>query len=107
MTKMSTGRKVAKGVVEVKEPRGFTEEELKELQELVRVAAIEKFKASQVKANTALVPNGKEVAEQLEAVSRLVENFKDQWLGAKLQELGYPQGSQVGVDSRTGLITPR
>jgi len=97
----------------------FTSQELQEFQELVRMVNAERFKALQVKGNTALIPNhntgllklfgfkssGQELAEQLDAVATLMENIKSQWVSNKLTQLGYPVNQKVQVDLRTGFIS--
>jgi hypothetical protein len=83
----------------------FTPEEVVELSEMLRLMNGEKYKAAQVKANTALVPRGKEVAEELEAIARILENAKNGWMSAKMVEHGYANGESVTVNLTTGEIT--
>lgn len=106
MSKMSIERKIKKGILPTPViPRELTQAELEEFQELHKLARLEAFKAAQVKANTALIPDGQKVAEQYLAISRLMENVKNQWFSQKLVELGYAQDQMVNMDIKTGKIT--
>lgn len=82
----------------------FSEKELAELVELNRIVASEKFKSIQIKGNTTMIPDGQKMAEQQEAVARLMENIKDNWLSSKLRELGCKEGKPVSIDLNTGEI---
>ncbi len=97
---MSATRKIKKGI----EVRSMTPIEVMELQEMQRLVNGRKFEAAQVKGNTALVPDGQKLAEQLEAVVRLLENVKNQWVSAKLVECGYPQDAICDINLSTGEI---
>ena len=87
-----------------KNVRNFTNNELFDFQELTRMVFTYRFLANQIKDNTALIPDGQKVMEQYEAIARLIENSKNQWIGSKLIEMGYPQGTNVSVDPKTGAI---
>lgn len=87
-------------------PQQLSEEDRAEFEELHRMAISYNFLARQIKGNTALVPEGQQVAAQYEAIARLIENAKNQWIGEKLNQMGYPQKVQVKVDIKTGTITP-
>jgi hypothetical protein len=87
-------------------PQQLPEVDRAEFEELFRMAMSYNFIASQIKNNTALVPDGQRVASEYEAVARLLENAKNQFIGQKLVDMGYPQTSQVKVDIKTGIITP-
>ena len=87
-------------------PQALNERDRAEFEELHRIFLSYSFVASQIKGNTALVPNGQEIAAQFEAIARLMENTKNQYIGQKLHEMGYPQSAQVNVDIKTGVITP-
>lgn len=69
-----------------------------------RAVSSRHWEAAQIKANTALVPDGQKVAEQAEAIARLLENVKDQWLASKLTECGYPDGTKCTINLSTGVI---
>lgn len=84
--------------------RSFTPEETMELQEMQRMVNGHKFVAAQVKGNTALVPRGKDVAEELEATARLLDNAKNGWVAQKLLECGYPEGTKCSINLSTGEI---
>ena len=88
------------------EPRQFNEEEILELQELHRLVAHRQFEAKQVRGNTALIPDGIKVADQLEAMARLYTNTKQHWISQKLAECGWSTDQRVAIDMKTGLITP-
>ncbi len=102
---MSTARKEKKGLVEPVKTRPMTADELDQLQQLIRIVEIDKFKVAQIKANTALVPRGQEVAAELEATARLMENFKNQWLAETFKEMGYPVGAALSVNPQTGEVS--
>ena len=106
MAKMSEKRKIEKGIIPPKpEPRKvFNEAELTELNALISLVACEKFKAIQIKGNTALIPDGQKYCEQQEAVARLMENVKQNWVSQKLTELGYEKGLNVQINGKTGEI---
>lgn len=102
---MTMTKKIKKGIVEApKEPRAFTANEILEIQELHRVASAERFKATQVKGNTAMVPDGQKLAEQMDAIARLMENFKNNYISSKLAECGYTPSQKVNIDLKTGQI---
>lgn len=86
--------------------RSFTQQELIELQELQRIVGARKFEAVHIKGNTALVPNGQRVAEEYEAIARLMENVKNNWVAAKLAECGYKENDRCSINLQTGEVTP-
>ena len=103
---MSAARKERKGLSAPKTaPRGMTPAELLELQDLHRIVRIERFKAEQVAGNTAVIPRGKELAAECEAVAQIFENFKQQWISDKLREMGFKPEDKVSIDLVTGRIT--
>lgn len=107
MTRKSPARLEKDGIVTLpKEKRSFTPEECMELQELNRIANARQYEAAQVKGNTALIPRGQEVAAELEAIARLLDNARNMWIGQKLIECGYPPGAKVSINLSTGQITP-
>jgi len=85
-------------------PRKMTEMELSELRELHKVVAIERFKLTAVKANTALMPNGQAWVSAQEALITLLENMKNQRVGQVLAGCGYPSGQPISVNLSTGKI---
>lgn len=90
----------------LKEPRQFNASEVLELQELHRLVSSRTFEAKQVRGNTALIPDGARVAEQLESIARLLDNTKQHWISQKLAECGWPTSVRVSIDLKTGLIIP-
>jgi hypothetical protein len=84
----------------------LSESDRLEFEELHRIALSYSFIAGQIKGNTALIPEGQKVAEQYEAIARLMENSKNQWMGQKLASMGYPNTVKVSIDIKTGNITP-
>ena len=98
---MSQTRKVKKGVAE---KRNFNPQELLELQELQRLVNARRFEAAQIKANTALVPRGKEIAEEIEAIARVMENSKNLYVAQKLVECGYESGTKCDINFNTGEV---
>lgn len=91
---------------EEKGPRQFTADEVAELQEVHRIANTYSFMAKQVKGNTALIPDGQKLGEQLEAMARLFQNIKNHWVSEKLRECGYDPAKKVSIDVHTGMIIP-
>jgi len=83
----------------------LNETDLKELEELNRISAAEKFKSIQIKGNTAMIPDGQKVSEQQDAIARLMENVKNNWVSSRLRELGCKQGEPMTIDLKTGEIT--
>ena len=83
----------------------LNEIDLKELEELNRISAAEKFKSIQIKGNTAMIPDGQKVSEQQDAIARLMENVKNNWVSSRLRELGCKQGEPMTIDLKTGEIT--
>ena len=103
MTKMTLTKKIKKGIVI--EKRNFTPAECIELEEMLRLINARKFEAGQIRANTALVPDGQKLADQTDAVARLLENVKNQYVASKLIECGYKSGTICDVNLRTGEVT--
>jgi len=85
-----------------KSTRAMSDFELTELRELHRIAALETFKLNCVKGNTAMVPGGQEWVKQQEAIVQLLENVKNERIGQILAGCGYPQGTPITVDLKTG-----
>lgn len=85
--------------------RNFTPDEALQLQEMNRIVSAKKWEADLVRGNTALVPNGQEVASTFEAIARLCENEKNRWVSVKLSECGYANGAKVNINLFTGEIT--
>jgi len=106
MTKMTKTKRQKLGIDPLPTPkRNLNPLELRELNERIRLADMRAFEASLIAGNTALVPNGKEVAETFEAIARLMENAKNQWYTQKLVACGYLPGAVVNVNLNTGEIT--
>jgi len=101
MTKMSPSRKLKKklGV------SNLTPEESLELNEMLRLVNSRKFEAAQVKANTALIPDGQKLGEQLEAVAIVLENIQRQWVAQHLLAHGWEDGTKCNINLNTGEIT--
>ncbi len=97
----------AKGLIpsDEKPKRNFTPSETLELQEMHRLTSARKFEAAQIKGNTALVPRGKEIAEETEAIARLIENAKNLYVSQKLIECGYRPNDKCSINLTTGEIT--
>ena len=106
MSRMTEQKKVRKGFIEPPKPRrNFTPEEALELQEMVRTVNAQNWKVMLMKGNTALIPDGQKVAATEEAIARLLENAKNQYVSLKLSECGYENGSKVSINLHTGEIT--
>lgn len=104
MTKSSSARLAAKGIIPAINPRSFSPTEVLELQEMQRMVNARSFEAAQIKGNTALVPDGQKAADQAVAIARLLENAKNMWVSQKLVECGYPQDTRCSINLSTGEI---
>jgi hypothetical protein len=84
----------------------ISEAELNEIRELQRIVSFEKFKAQQVKGNTAIIPNGrgKAIAEELEAMAELFENHMRIYIGQILARLGFSPMENVSINMKTGKV---
>jgi hypothetical protein len=106
MTKASLTRKQKKLGIIAPVTRNLTPSECLELQEMQRLVTARKFEAAQIGGNTALVPDGQKVAEQIKAIAALLENAKNLWVAQKLRECGYSDGTKCSLNLTTGEITP-
>lgn len=104
MTKASPRRIAKKGKLATAR-RNFTPQEALELQEMNRVVFGRKFEAAQIAGNTALVPRGQEIAKELEAIARVLDNVRNQWIADKLLDCGYPEGTKCNINLSTGEVT--
>lgn len=84
--------------------RNLEPAEILQLTKMVELANARKFEADQIKVNTALVPRGQEVANEVEAVARLLENVKNQYVGQLLVACGYDAGQNCNINLSTGEI---
>lgn len=78
--------------------------DLLELQELHRIVMYYRFATIQVKGNTALMPRGKDFAAQLEATANILEGVKNQWVGVRLSQLGFPANTKTNINLKNGEI---
>ena len=107
MTKKSMQRLEKDGVLSpLQTKRNLTPVEMMELQEMIRLSNSKRFEATQIKGNTALIPRGQEVAAEAEAVARLLENAKNQFVSQLLVQCGYPAGTKCSLNLTTGEIVP-
>ena len=58
----------------------------------------------QIMGNTALIPDGQNVAKTQEAIANLLENSKNNWISQVLTSCGVPKGQSVNINSATGEI---
>ena len=86
--------------------RNLTEQERLELQEMQRVVSAKKFEAAQIKGNTALIPRGQEIFMEVDAIARLLDNARNGWVSAKLQECGYEENEMCTINLSTGEVLP-
>ena len=85
--------------------RSPTPQELKELQELNRLALVERFKATQFKNNTMVLnPDGQKLAEQQDKIAVLLENIRNSAVQRLFVALGYKQGENLTINLDTGSI---
>ena len=82
----------------------LNKQDLSELQELNRIVNAERFKLTQVKGNTALVPKGKEYIKTQEGIVSVLEATRESIVAKKLIGLGFQQGQPVMIDLKTGRI---
>lgn len=105
MTKMSNNRKQKKGIVEAPPVRrNLNPEELREFVRMTELVNSQMWLTMLVAGNTALVPNGQDLAKQMEAVAKLALNAKNQWESQTLRACGVPVGQAVKINSETGEI---
>lgn len=83
----------------------FTAAEVLELSEMTRLCNSERFKAVQFKGNTAIIPRGQEVAAEQDAMSRVLEQAKQQWISQKLRDHGFLPDEKCFINIETGEIT--
>lgn len=81
------------------------EKELKEISEVVRLIAQEKWKLSQIKANTMRITGGQKLVERLEQEISLYDDVRQTLVAQSLSKLGFPQGKGVQIELSTGIIT--
>ena len=105
---MSENRKKKRGIPtninNFKEKRNLSPQELREYLQLVTISNTERWKAIQYTNNTALLPNGKELAKQQEAIANLLQNSMENWIGHTLQECGVPPRQAVNINSTNGFV---
>src|SRR5882672_2454324 len=106
MTKATQTKLERKGFIPPAPPtRNLTPEECLHVQEMLRTVNARKFEAAQVKGNTVLIPRGQDVAAELEALARLLENTMNQHVSQLLATCGYPAGTKCSMNLTTGEIT--
>lgn len=111
MTKKSQERLVRDGVVSpLQTKRNLTPAETIELQEMIRLANGKNFEAKQIRGNTALLnttadpQRGVHLAEETEAIGRLLENAKNIYVSQLLKVCGYEDGTKCSINLSTGQI---
>lgn len=111
MSKSSPSRLARKGkqpkMKPIKKRFQLTEQELIELRALNDMYSKERYKAEQFKANTALIPGGQQYANQVDAGARILENCRNGYVANLFALCGFPQGSNLEVDLKTGRISPK
>ena len=85
-------------------PRHVPPECMHELKQIHNIAVTERFKALQIEANTALVPNGQEYLKTQKAVADLMEQVEKQYVAQMVIALGYASGTSVTIDHKNGEI---
>ena len=93
-----------KGILSPLQRRNFTPSEVLELQEMQRAVNAKKFESAHIKGNTALIPNGQRVSEEVEAVARLLDQVKNNYVSSKLLECGFKQDEKCSINLSTGEI---
>lgn len=84
----------------------LSRQDLTDAQELVRILNAFDLVAKLVKGNTALVPQGKKLRDQLEAIVNLLTTTKNEFLGSALLRAGLKQDDKASVNIQTGEVTP-
>ena len=100
-------RKTKKEIVDKLMPparRDFTPQEVLELNDMQRLVNARKWEAAQIGGNTALIPRGQEVAKEVDAIARLLDNVKNNWVSHKLLECGYAVDTKCSINLSTGAI---
>jgi hypothetical protein len=87
-------------------PQQLSSEQMNELHEIKRIENMFKFVSELIKMNSALVPQGQEIAKQFECIGLLVTNNKNQYVADLLTAMGYAKDSKVNINTQTGVITP-
>lgn len=103
MTKATMSKLHRNGIATGK-TRDLNAQETLELLEMNRVASSRAWEASCAKANTALIPNGQAFAEQLEALSNILQVTIRDWTAKKLVECGFEPGAKCQINLTTGVI---
>ncbi len=85
--------------------RPLNKDELLQFNELNRIATAEKFKATQILGNTALVPDGQKVGEIQQAIANLMENTRINETARILIDCGVEKNKSVKINNETGKIT--
>ena len=101
---MSSSARLRKVKIDETVKRNFSPAEIVQLQEMQRLVNGRKFEAAQIKSNTALIPRGKEIGEEIEAIARVLENVKNQYVGDTLLKCGYPSGTRCDINYSTGEV---
>lgn len=84
--------------------RNLTPAEALQFQDIHRLINARKFELAQIKGNTALIPDGQKLAEQLEGVVNVLDDAGKQWIALKLEECGYKNGTKCSVNLNTGEV---
>lgn len=95
--------------------KALSTDDLHEIQELVKMVALEKFKLNEFKDNTLLIPERKRlfnfgesdrqyIVRQQEAVVMILQNALNAHVLRKLAKLGYTADDKVSLDTKTGII---
>ena len=79
--------------------------DLEEFRALIRIVANETFKYNNIKANTLLIPKGKQLAEQEFAVLGVLQQAVQSWIGQILMKYNCVKGMQYNINGESGKIT--
>jgi hypothetical protein len=80
--------------------------DLRDAQELQRLAGSFAYVAQAIGRNTLQVPRGKDMKAHYEAVTRLLEQEKKEFIAAALLRAGCKDKETVTVNLETGEISP-
>ncbi len=85
-------------------PRNLNADELEQVRGLNILVNSEKFKLSVISGDTARF-NNKSLKQDQEQLVKLLENRFTEFITNLLGKLGYPEGTKLNVDMKTGKVS--
>ena len=99
-----TEKGVPTNVNDFVEKRNLNQQELQEYIEMVKLCNNQRWKTMLITGNTALIPDGLNMAKYESAVTNLLDNSRNNWISQLLVKCGVPSGQSIKIDSETGVI---